>query len=124
MILNKLKVWVLSLLSAASLICLPEYSKAQNFSFNCIRDTLIPGCQPSLCITLKALIPDIHGQTTSYTLNPTNPYPNACLPVYLSPNNPSGISAALTVDDTYSGVITPGFPFSFFGTTYNKLVVS
>jgi hypothetical protein len=96
---------------------------AQNFSFNCSRDTIIPGCPPNLCITLKALIPDIHGQTSSYTLNPASFTPG-CFPVYVAPNDPAGTSTNLTIDDRYSSVINFGFPFPFYGTTYTDLVAS
>jgi len=96
---------------------------AQNFSFNCTRDTLVPGCPTNLCITLKALIPDIKGLTSSYSLNPGSTIPG-CFPVYVAPNDPGGTSANLTVDDTYSSVINIGFPFPFYTTIYNNLVIS
>lgn len=97
---------------------------AQNFSFNCSRDTIVPACPPTLCITLLSKIPDIHGLTNSYTLNPSTPYPGACTPVYVAPDDPAGTSAQLTIDDRYSSVINIGFPFSYYGSIYNSLVAS
>ena len=97
--------------------------KAQNFSFNCSRDTIVPGCPPNLCITLKGIIPDIHGLSTSYSLNPGSFSPG-CFPVYGAPNDPGGTPTNLTIDDRYTSVISPGFPFPFYGTFYNDLVAS
>lgn len=98
-------------------------SKAQSFSFNCSRDTIVPGCPPNLCITLKATIPDIRGLSTSYFLNPASPTPG-CFPVYLAPNDPGGTSTNLVIDDRYSNIINMGFPFPFYGTLYNDIVAS
>ncbi len=95
---------------------------AQNFSFNCGRDTIIPGCNP-VCFTLKGIIPDLYGLSSSYTINPTSTVPG-CFPVYALPNDPIGTPTSLTVDDTYSGVINIGFPFPFYGTIYNTLIAS
>ncbi|MBI5857634.1 MAG: gliding motility-associated C-terminal domain-containing protein [Sphingobacteriales bacterium] len=97
--------------------------KAQGFSFNCSKDTLVPGCPTNLCITLKTLIPDLHGLTSSYSLNPGSSIPG-CFPIYGAPDDPAGTSTNLTNDDTYSIVINIGFPFPFYGTTYNDLVAS
>jgi len=109
-----------------AVICLfvvSVHSKAQGFSFNCTKDTLIPGCAPGICITLKGIIPDIHSLSTSYSINPASTVAG-CMPVIVQPNDPAGTSAGVTVDDTYSGMINIGFPFVFFGTVYNSLVVS
>ncbi len=97
--------------------------KAQNFSFNCSRDTIVPGCPPNLCITLKGIIPDIHGQTSSYSLNPGS-FNSACFPVYVAPDDPGGSPTNLSIDDRYSAVVNIGFPFPFYGITYNDLVAS
>lgn len=96
---------------------------AQNFSFNCSRDTIVPGCPTNLCITLKGVIPDIHGQTNSYSLNPGS-FQSSCFPVYVAPDDPAGTPSNLVIDDRYSSVINIGFPFPFYGTTYNTLVAS
>ena len=101
---------------------LPTSMVGQGFSFNCTRDTLIGGCTP--CFTLKAIIPDIHGLSDSYTVNPVGAVPASCTPVYVQPNDPAGTSANLLIDDTYTGVIPIGFSFPFFGITYNSLVAS
>lgn len=94
--------------------------QAQNsFSFNCTIDTSI-SCNTQ-CITLKATIPDIYSSTNSYTVNRITDY--TCFRPYVNPAL-QGPSANLTIDDRYSPVIDITFPFSFFGTTYNKLIAS
>ncbi len=97
--------------------------KAQGFSFNCSRDTLVPGCPTNLCITLKGIIPDIHGLSNSYSINPGS-FQSSCFPVYVPPNDPAGTPTNLAIDDRYSGVINIGFPFNFFGQPANDLVAS
>ncbi len=94
------------------------YSTAQSFSFNCTRDTLVAGCSATPCFTLKAIVPDIHASSATYTVNPIN-----CAPNYSSPGIP-GTGTNLNADDTYSGVIPIGFPFPFYGDIYNNLVIS
>lgn len=96
------------------------YSQAY-FNFNCLKDTLINGCSTS-CFNLTAVIPDIHGSSASYTINPASAIVS-CLPGSIPPGG-SGTPTNLTIDDNYSPVITLGFPFSFFGTTYTQLVAS
>jgi len=81
------------------------------------------GCDPTLCFPVKAIIPDIHGLTNTYSLNPTGNIPG-CFPVYVQPNDPAGTPTNLTIDDRYSGVINIGFPFPFYGVTYPSLLVS
>lgn len=94
--------------------------QAQNsFSFNCTTDTTI-SCTTQ-CITLKAIIPDIFSSTTSYTVNRITDY--TCFRPYVNPAS-QGRSANLTIDDRYSPIIDITFPFSFFGTTYSKLIAS
>lgn len=95
---------------------------AQGFSFNCARDTILPGCPPNLCFTLKTLIPNPHRQANTYTVNSTSATPT-CL---LASNNPGvpGQPTTLNVDDRYSPVFPIGFPFIFFGTSYSDLIVS
>ncbi len=97
---------------------------AQSFTFNCTRDTLIPLCSPANCFTLKAKIPDIHIQSGSYTVNPIGETPSSCFPVYVQPNDPAGTSANLLIDDFYSSAFNIGFPFPFYGVTYNNLIIS
>ena len=99
------------------LLFLVNSSQGQSFSLNCTRDTLVPGCPANFCFTLKGRVPDIRKQTSSYTINPTSTTPG-CFPVYVAPNNPQGTPTNLTIDDTYSPLITIGFPFSFYGTVY------
>lgn len=95
----------------------------QSFSFNCTRDTLVPGCPANFCFTLKGTIPDVRQQSISYTINPTSSV-QGCFPTYVAPNDPQGTPTNLTVDDTYSSLITMGFPFSFYGVVYNTLAAS
>ena len=109
--------------SVGFIFCISGIVRAQNFSFNCTRDTAILGCSSTACITLKGIIPDLHGLSDSYTINPTSSN-TSCFPVYAQPNDPTGTTANLTVDDTYSGVINIGFPFPFYGTIYNSLIAS
>lgn len=95
---------------------------AQGFSFNCARDTLVPGCPAGACITLKTLIPDPQRAASTYAVNDPVIFPS-CL---LAANDPAlpGTATGLNIDDTYSSTIPIGFPFIFFGTTYNDLKVS
>lgn len=96
---------------------------SQSFSFNCTRDTLVAGCPANFCFTLKGTIPDVRQQTNTYTLNPTSSV-QGCFPTYVAPNDPQGTPTNLTVDDTYSPLITMGFPFSFYGSLYTTLAAS
>lgn len=114
--------WLKSFFSITFLMFLAPGSYGQGFNFSCARDTTIPGCN-QVCFTLKALIPDIHGLSTGYTLNPTIPN-GACFPVYVSPDDPAGTATNLSIDDRYSSVINLGFPFSFYGTLYSSLIAS
>lgn len=97
---------------------------SQSFTFNCTRDTVIGRCQGSFCFTLKATIPDIHALSGSYTVNPIGATASACFPVYIQPNDPTGDTTSLTLDDIYSDVINIGFPFPFYGTVFNNLIAS
>jgi gliding motility-associated-like protein len=46
------------------------------------------------------------------------------MPVYVQPDDPLGTPTLLSIDDRYSGVVNIGFPFPFYGTIYNDLIVS
>lgn len=100
----------------------PWYASSQSFTFNCARDTILPGCPANLCFTLKSLLPNPSRQATTYTINSSGQLPS-CL---LASNNPGipGQPTTLSVDDRYSPAFPIGFPFVFFGTAYNNLVVS
>lgn len=95
---------------------------AQGFSFNCARDTALPGCPANLCFTLKVKIPDPHRQSNNYAVNSPGLMPT-CL---LASNNPGipGAPTTLNVDDRYSPAFPIGFPFMFFGTPYSNLVAA
>ncbi len=95
---------------------------AQGYTFNCARDTVLPGCPPALCFTLKTLIPDPQRQATTYAVNAPSALPS-CLLASGNPGVP-GNPTTLNLDDRYSPVFPIGFPFIFFGTPYNSLVVS
>ncbi len=96
---------------------------SQAFTFNCSRDTLIPGCSPNPCVKITTLIPDLHRSTDTYTLNPITTNGSSCFPAYSDPSV-TGTPTNLTSDDTYTAPINIGFPFPFYGTYYNNLVVS
>ncbi len=115
--------WLKLLVISGFLFAVYPKASSQVFSFNCTRDTILPGCPPNLCFTLKALIPDIKGLSTSYSLNPGSTIPG-CFPVYLNPDDPAGTPTNLVIDDRYSSVINLSFPFTFYGSVYNSLVVS
>lgn len=104
------------------LLILPGYLNAQNFSFNCSRDTIISGCAIDPCFTLRTIVPDVRSSSNTYKVSRINSNDRSCFPVYSEPSVP-GNPTSLVMDDRYSGVINIGFPFSFFGTTYNNLVV-
>ncbi len=108
---------------AGCLFFLSAPLKSQSFSFNCAKDTILAGCNPVSCITLKTVLPDIHGLSDSYALNPGSSIAG-CFPVYVQPNDPAGTSTGLSIDDRYSGVINIGFSFPFYGVLYNNLVAS
>lgn len=95
---------------------------AQGYSFNCARDTVLPGCPAAACFTIKTKIPDPQRAATTYAVNSPSINPS-CLLAASDPALP-GTATGLSLDDTYSPVIPIGFPFIFFGTTYNDLKVS
>ncbi|RYE22168.1 MAG: T9SS type B sorting domain-containing protein [Sphingobacteriales bacterium] len=101
------------------LLLLSFKSQSQNLSFTCPRDTVL-GCGIN-CFDLVAKFPDFKELGDDYTLVNTSSNA-ACLP-YVPPGAP-GPSAQLTIDDRYSDVIPLPFPFPFYGTTYNALIVS
>lgn len=100
----------------------PVSLNAQGYSFNCARDTILPGCPPAACFTIETLIPDPQRAANTYAVNAPSSLPS-CL---LSQGNPGvpGQPTTLNLDDRYSPVFPIGFPFIFFGTPYNDLIVS
>ncbi|MBA2745681.1 MAG: gliding motility-associated C-terminal domain-containing protein [Flavisolibacter sp.] len=70
----------------------------------------------SSCISITATVPHIK-QTTDYIVTQM-PY----LPFAYSTPGGTEVTTIYT-DDTWSPVITPGFPFCFYGQTYNGLVM-
>lgn len=116
--------FVLRLLPVTLFLLTSKLSSAQNFSFNCTKDTSINLCNTSQCLVIKAKIPDLRGLTSSYTVNPITTSATNCFPVYSQPDDPGGTSTNLTIDDRYTGVIPIGFNFPFFGTVYTDLVAS
>lgn len=94
--------------------------QAQNsFSFSCTKSLNID-CTTK-CIDINSIIPDIHANTSSYTVNQTSAI--NCFQGYVSPAAP-GPSANLTIDDRYSPVLSIGFPFSFYGIAYDRVIAS
>ncbi len=96
----------------------------QSFNFSCTLDTFIGRCQNPQCFTLKVKIPDIHASSNSYTVNPIGETPTSCFPFYIAPNDPTGDSASLNIDDQYSNALAIGFPFPFYGNTYTQVIAS
>jgi len=96
-------------------------AQSTSFTFSCTRDTQISCTIP--CITLKARIPDLHGVSDTYVINPISGAPNGCYSPYVPPDAP-GNPTNLNIDDIYSNVIPIGFNFPFFGTYYSSLVAS
>jgi len=76
--------------------------------------TPILGCNPGDCITLQANYP---------TLEQTNNY--AVAPITYSPSFPfvGGTRINATNDDVWSPIVTLPFSFTFYGVTYNNLLV-
>ncbi len=101
-----------------------KLSIAQSFNFSCTLDTFIGRCQGPQCFTLQFKIPDIHVSSASYTVNTIGETPTSCFPFYVAPNDPTGDSASLNIDDQYSNVLDIGFPFPFYGNNYTKLIAS
>ncbi|HRO05689.1 MAG TPA: gliding motility-associated C-terminal domain-containing protein [Ferruginibacter sp.] len=102
-------------------VCLLTFSNlySQGVSYTCTR-TIELGCGTP-CVTINATIPDLRAQSSNYKIGDVSSVA-ACYPE-VDPGGP-GPSANLTVDDTYSNAIAIGFPFPFYGTVYNNLIVS
>ena len=102
-------------------ICISNIYNAhtQNLSYSCPR-TITVSCGTA-CITLNAQFPDLRSLASDYTFNNISST-SACFPL-VNPGVP-GIPTNLTIDDTYSSVITLPFTFPFYGTNYNALVAS
>lgn len=94
-------------------------SYSQNLSFTCPR-TINVSCGAA-CISLNAQFPDLRALADDYSFNNVSSI-SACYPIVPPgvPGNPTN----LFVDDRYSAVINLPFPFPFYGTVYNSLVVS
>ena len=99
-----------------------QIGRTQSFTFNCARDTLLPGCPANLCFTLTTKLPNPSRQAPTYLVNPSGQLPS-CLLASSNPGIP-GQPTSLNIDDRYSAAFPIGFPFVFFGTIYNNLVVS
>jgi gliding motility-associated-like protein len=100
---------------------------AQNaFRYSCTKDTTVAPCGQG-CATLRAIIPDIHGQSNTYTITKlsglnASGQPEGCFAPYVTPNNNVGNPTELSVDDSYGPVVDLGFTFTFFGSNYTKFV--
>ena len=92
---------------------------SQSFNFNCTRDTAI-ACSLG-CFSIIATIPDLHASSNTYSVNPISA--NGCYNPPVNPASP-GPGVSLITDDVYSAKLNIGFPFTFFGQTYTKLVAS
>jgi len=106
------------------LLVLANQSNAQTgFAFSCSRDTTIDGCA-NPCITLKAKIPNVKSSTNDYVINPLSS--TGCFRPYVSAATP-GTPTNLTIDDTYSSLISLPFSFPFYddaASPYNSLIIS
>ena len=107
--------FLLSAIFTALSLC----SKSQNLSFTCPRDTIV-GCNTA-CFSLKARFPDIRAIGSDYTVSNVSASAS-CLP-YVDARD-SGVSTNLSIDDTYSNIITLPFSFPFYGISYTSLVAS
>ncbi len=94
-------------------------AKTQNLSFTCPRDTILACGNP--CLDIVANVPDIRSLASDYTLANITPQ-SQCYPL-IDPGV-AGPAANDSIDDRYSAVITLPFPFPFYGTNYNSLVIS
>ncbi len=110
----------MKLISFFLALCFFFTAKAQltggGFSFNCVRDTLIP-CGTN-CFTLTTKVPKIGATTDDYTVSKT-----ACFKPEMLPGTAGGTTTSLDIDDHYSGAIPLPFTFPFYGNWYSSLVV-
>ncbi len=95
-------------------------SFGQGFSFKCAKDTTV--CSFNSCIDLITKIPNIRTQTTDYQVVSLSATEGCFIP-YVESSTP-GPSASITTDDTYSGKFPVTFPFSFYGSNYDSLIIS
>jgi gliding motility-associated-like protein len=103
-------------------LCALVSARAQNgFRFYCTKDTTVAACGQG-CATLTAIIPDIHGQSDTYTINKISGGGQGCFAPYVDPNNNLGNSAELTLDDRFGPLVNLGFTFTFFGANYTQFV--
>ncbi|MBC7534799.1 MAG: gliding motility-associated C-terminal domain-containing protein [Ferruginibacter sp.] len=102
-----------------ALLCAHVFSKSQNLSYTCPRDTVL-GCNIA-CLTLNARFPDLRALGNNYTFIEASPV-SLCRPY--DPPAVIGPSTNIQNDDRYSSVIPIGFNFPFYGTIYPSLVVS
>jgi hypothetical protein len=106
------------------LVFINQANAQDGFPFSCSRDTFFNGCASS-CITLKARVPNVKQSTSDYVINPLSGV-NGCFAPYISAGIP-GTAVSLTVDDTYSSVVSLPFPFPFYddaASPYNSLIIS
>ncbi len=100
--------------------------RAQNTSYNCRRDTTV-ACNLNT-LNLRVRIPDVafDASGANYTVRQlvTATFGGGgCLRIPVAPDAP-GNPVSISIDDTYSPPIDLGFNFPFFGTDFNKVVVS
>ncbi|MEI2738764.1 MAG: gliding motility-associated C-terminal domain-containing protein [Chitinophagaceae bacterium] len=111
---NRLQLVILLLLFSANV--------SAQYWFNCARDTVLPGCPPAGCFSIKARVPDPQRGATTYAVN--SPVVNpACLLAAYDPAVPQS-PTMLNVDDRYTNPINIGFPFVFFGNVRTQLLAS
>jgi gliding motility-associated-like protein len=80
------------------------------------------------CATFKAIIPDIRGQSNTYTVNLISGSTNSCFTPYVAPNSNNGKATTLDDDDSFGPLVAltdnPIYPFAFtfFGSNYTHFV--
>jgi gliding motility-associated-like protein len=78
----------------------------------------LPACLPGDCTDLFAVYPTLE-QTTSYAVAPITYNPT--FPFTIIPGQGTLLDAS--ADDVWSPVVNLPFPFTFYGITYNKVIV-
>ncbi len=105
----------ITLLYSVLLVSLFSWSQNPATIFDIPNRNITLSCGAS-CVSITATVPHIK-QTTDYIVTQMPYLPFA----YTTPTGTE--VTAIYNDDTWSPVINPGFPFCFYGTTYNGLVM-
>ncbi|MBL7746317.1 MAG: SprB repeat-containing protein, partial [Chitinophagaceae bacterium] len=117
-----MRITLLRTLTALGCLFVLSGSVSAQYWFNCAKDTVLPGCPPAACFTIKSKVPDPQRQATTYAVNSPVVNPTCLLAAYdpAVPQTPT----MLNVDDRYTNPINIGFPFTFFGNVRTQLLAS